>query len=38
MLATDVLPRSSHYPTFIFAASCFEIMKAWFYHPHTLPK
>ena len=32
------LPPSRHYATLVFGAACFEIMKAWFYHPASLPR
>eukprot|EP00039_Didymoeca_costata_P000357 m.45226 g.45226 ORF g.45226 m.45226 type:complete len:436 (-) comp10217_c0_seq2:122-1429(-) len=38
LLASHWLPQSDHYPVIIFTLSCYEIMKAWFYHPNTLPK
>eukprot|EP00040_Diaphanoeca_grandis_P014937 m.75895 g.75895 ORF g.75895 m.75895 type:complete len:443 (+) comp24836_c1_seq2:320-1648(+) len=37
-VAKGNIPFAKRHATFVFTLSCFEIMKAWFYHPVTLPR
>ena len=38
LLKSGRIPAVPHFDSFLFSMSTFEIMKAWFYHPHTLPR